>query len=406
MDMPDHMYWSIRQQQKSRLLNSVRKRIREQHFRNQGSEAHLDRVLKLADPANPHALTIGFGRRFATYKRATLLFDDIDWLKEILGDPKRPVLFLFSGKAHPADEPGKAMIKRVIEVSRMPDFEGKILFVEGYDLRLARRLVAGVDVWLNNPIFPMEASGTSGMKAAFNGAINLSVLDGWWDEGYHGDNGWAVKPASEMLDDGRRAHEESRAIYELLQDRVIPLYYERGTLGYSPEWIKMSKRSMMSLMPEFNSHRMLGEYVRRFYQPAANQGKRVAADGYAAARDLAEWKEKVRRAWPGFRMRALEAPNGAITFGSTARLAVAAQLAGLDPRDVLVELLIGSALPELARETRLSQVFRAEGQADGEQRFVLDLAPELSGRLQYRIRAYPYHPALTHRFEMGLMQWL
>jgi len=406
MDMPDHMYWSVRQQLKARMLTLVRKRLRDQHFRNQGSEAHLDRVLKLADPANPHALTIGFGRRFATYKRATLLFDDLDWLREIVGDPKRPVLFLFSGKAHPADEPGKAMIKRVIEVSRMPDFEGKILFVEGYDLRLARRLVSGVDVWLNNPIFPMEASGTSGMKAAFNGAINLSVLDGWWDEGYHGDNGWAVKPTSELLDDGRRAHEESRAIYELLQDRVIPLYYERGNLGYSPEWIRMSKRSMMSLMPEFNSHRMVGDYVRRFYQPAANQAKRIAADGYAAARDLAAWKEKVRKAWPNFRMRALETPQGAIGFGSTARFAVATQLAGLDARDVLIELLISSASPELAGETKQSQVLRAEGQGEGEQRFVLDLAPELSGKLQYRIRAYPYHPALTHRFEMGLMQWL
>jgi starch phosphorylase len=406
MDMPDHMYWSVRQQLKSRMLTLVRKRTRDQHFRNQGSEAHLDRVLKLADPANPHALTIGFGRRFATYKRATLLFDDLDWLKEIVGDPNRPVLFLFSGKAHPADEPGKAMIKRVIEVSRMPEFEGRILFVEGYDLRLARRLVSGVDVWLNNPIFPMEASGTSGMKAAFNGAINLSVLDGWWDEGYHGDNGWAVKPTSELLDDGRRAHEESRAIYELLQDRVIPLYYERGNLGYSPEWIRMSKRSMMSLMPEFNSHRMVGEYVRRFYQPAANQGKRVAADGYAAARDLAGWKDRVRKAWPSFKMRSLESPQGAITFGSAARFAVAAQLAGLEPRDVLIELLISSASPELAKDTNQSQVFRADGQADGEQRFVLDLSPELSGKLQYRIRAYPYHPALTHRFEMGLMQWL
>src|SRR5205814_251007 len=177
-------------------------------------------------------------------KRATLLFDDIDWLKQIVTDDERPVLFLFAGKAHPADQPGKDMIKRVIEMSRMPEFEGRILFVEGYDLRLARRLVSGVDVWLNNPIYPMEASGTSGMKAAFNGVINLSVLDGWWDEGYHGDNGWAVKPASPQLDDAHRNLEESRSLYEILQDRVIPLYYDRGPLGFSPEWIQLSKRSM------------------------------------------------------------------------------------------------------------------------------------------------------------------
>ena len=406
MDMPDHMYWSVRQQLKARMLNLVRKRISAQHFRNQGSEAHLDRVLKLADPANPYALIIGFGRRFATYKRATLLFDDLDWLRELTGDRERPVLFLFSGKAHPADEPGKAMIKRVIEISRMPEFEGKILFVEGYDLRLARRLVSGVDVWLNNPVYPMEASGTSGMKAAFNGVINLSVLDGWWDEGYRGDNGWAIKPTSELLDDGRRAHEESRALYELLQDRVIPLYYARGELGYSPEWIQMSKRSMMSLMPQFNSHRMVGEYVRRFYLPAANQGKRVAADGFAAARDLAAWKERVRKAWPSVQIRAVDTPHGSIRFGESTRFVVAANLAGLEARDVLIELLIAPAAPELAAESSQSQVFHADGAVDGDARFVLDLAPELSGKLQYRIRAYPYHPALRHRFEMGLMKWL
>ncbi|MGZ5106109.1 MAG: alpha-glucan family phosphorylase, partial [Usitatibacter sp.] len=177
MDMPDHVFWSIRQHLKARMLTLVRQRVRAQSYRNQGSEAHVDRLLKLADPANPNVLTIGFARRFATYKRATLLFDKLDWLKEIVDSAGRPVVFIFAGKAHPADEPGKQMIQRVFEVMSMHDFEGHVLFVEGYDLRLARRLVSGVDVWLNNPIFPLEASGTSGMKAGFNGVINLSVLD-------------------------------------------------------------------------------------------------------------------------------------------------------------------------------------------------------------------------------------
>ncbi len=203
--MPDHVFWSIRQHLKARMLHLVQDRVRAQHFRNQGSEAHVDRLLKLADPANPNVLTIGFARRFATYKRSTLLFEKLDWLRDIVGDPDRPVVFIFAGKAHPADEPGKEMIRRVNQVSWMRDFEGRVIFVEGYDLRLARRLISGVDVWLNNPVYPLEASGTSGMKAGFNGVVNLSVLDGWWGEGYHGDNGWAIKPASEMLDDARRA---------------------------------------------------------------------------------------------------------------------------------------------------------------------------------------------------------
>jgi starch phosphorylase len=409
MEMPDHMYWSVRQQLKSRMFASLRKRVSAQHFRNQGSEAHLDRVLKLADPANPHALTIGFGRRFATYKRATLLFDDLDWLRQIVCDEERPVLFLFSGKAHPADQPGKDMIKRVIEVARMPEFEGRILFVEGYDLRLARRLVSGVDVWLNNPVYPMEASGTSGMKAAFNGVINLSVLDGWWDEGYQGDNGWAVKPASPQLDDARRAHEESRALYELLQDRVIPLYYARGQMGYSPEWIQLSKRSMMSLMPQFNSHRMVGDYLRRFYLPAANQGKRIVQDNYAAARDLAAWKERVRKSWQSVKLRTLQTPRGSLYFGDSTRFEVAAAIDGLDPRDIVVELLM-SATGDFGEDERpmQSQVLLSDGRIDGsgEHRYAIDLAPALTGTLEYRLRAYPYHPALTHRFEMGRMKWL
>jgi glycogen phosphorylase len=404
MDMPDHMYWSVRQQLKARMLTLVRKRIRDQHFRNQGSEAHLDRVLKLADPSNPHVLTIGFGRRFATYKRATLLFQNLEWLREIVSDENRPVLFLYSGKAHPADQPGKDMIKRVIEISKLPEFEGRVLFVEGYDLRLARRLVSGVDVWLNNPIYPMEASGTSGMKAAFNGVINLSVLDGWWDEGYQGDNGWAVKPASEKLDDEHRAHEESRALYELLQDRVIPLYYSRGDLGFSPEWIQLSKRSMMSLMPQFNSHRMVGDYLRRFYIPAANHGKRFVGADHAAARDLAAWKARVRKSWDKVQLKAVETPKGSIHFGDTTRFAVSAAADELDPRDIVIELLLRSTAGEAPLESR---VLLSDGKTDsGEQRYVLDVAPELSGKLEYRIRAYPYHPALTHRFEMGLMKWL
>ena len=408
MDMPDHVFWSIRQHLKSRMLKLVGQRVRAQSFRNQGSEAHVDRLLKLADPANPNVLTVGFARRFATYKRATLLFDKLDWLKEIVASEGRPVLFIFAGKAHPADEPGKEMIQRVYEVMSMPDFEGHVLFVEGYDLRLARRLVSGVDVWLNNPIFPLEASGTSGMKAGFNGVINLSVLDGWWGEGYDGDNGWAIKPASEMLDDGRRNVEESRSLYELLQDRVIPLYYDRGTMGFSPEWIKMAKRSIMTLLPRFNSQRMVGEYLTRFYVPASRRGKQMIDRNYKTARDLAEWKRKVRAAWPHVPLRSLGKPAAHVEFGDKVRFSVGVNLDRMMPEDLEVQLLLSPALEDLADHKPPNGYRFSPGVTDehGDQIYVLDLAPELCGKLEYRIRAYPHHDALSHPFEMGLMKWI
>ena len=205
--LPDHIFWSVHQYLKTRMLHLIRYRSSRQHYRNQGSEAHLDRLFRHANPDDPNVLTIGFGRRFATYKRAALLFEDRERLHSILSNPERPVLFLFTGKAHPADGPGQDLIRQVVEMSRLPEFEGKILFIEGYDLRLARRLVSGVDVWLNNPLYPLEASGTSGMKAGMNGVINLSVLDGWWGEGYERGNGWAIKPARENQEESRRNRE-------------------------------------------------------------------------------------------------------------------------------------------------------------------------------------------------------
>ena len=405
--VPDHIFWGVRQHLKSRLFHLLRHRMARQHFRNQGSESHLDRILRLANPADPNVLTIGFGRRFATYKRATLLFENLDEFRRIVGDPERPVLFIFAGKAHPADVPGQDLIRQVTQVARMAEFEGRLLLAEGYDLRLGRRLVAGVDVWLNNPIYPLEASGTSGMKAAMNGVINLSVLDGWWGEGYQGDNGWAIKPASSALEQYRRNREESQTLYELLQDQVIPAYYRRGPQGYSPEWVKMAKRSIATILPRFNAARMLNEYVARFYLPASQQWRRYADDRFARAREVAEWRARVRAGWPGVRLRRLDAPRRRITFGDSIRVEVAANLNGLAPGDVVVELLLMRGAREPAdRRVRHELAFDGTKTDSGEHRYVLDLEPELCGRLDYRIRAYPCHEALTHPFELGLMIWV
>jgi len=246
------------------------------------------------------------------------------------------------------------------------------------------------------------------MKAGFNGVINLSVLDGWWGEGYRGDNGWAIKPASETLDDARRNVEESRSLYELLQDRVTPLYYERGAQGFSPEWIKMAKRSIMTLLPRFNSHRMLGEYVSRFYTPASERGQHVGDNNYRTARELAAWKRKVRGAWPHVTLHAAQMPQRHVGYGEKLRFVVAAKLDKLAAEDVQIELLMSPSLRELAaRSPEESFLFRPEGGVEnGEQRYAVEVPIEQAGKLEYRVRAYPRHPALSHRFEMGLMRWI
>jgi glycogen phosphorylase len=404
--IPDHQFWNVHQSLKVQMLHSIRHRVRIQHLRNHGSEAHLDRMLRLANPLDPNVLTVGFARRFATYKRAALLFTNMDWLRAIISDTGRPVLLVFAGKAHPADKPGQELIRRIQEMSRLPELDGKLLLVEGYDLGMSRRLVSGVDVWLNTPIYPLEASGTSGMKAGINGAINLSVLDGWWDEGYDGTNGWAIKPSPEYYDDHRRDREDSRTLYELLQDHVIPLYYDRDDHGNPLRWVKMAKRSIATLLPRFNSTRMVGEYLRNGYLAASRYGARYGEANYALAREVAAWKVKVRNAWPGVRLRLVQEAKKRISFGEDIEVRVMAKLNGLTPKDVAMELMLGRYSSSEQVRDRSREYFQPDGQEGDEHIFTLKLTPDLCGRLTYRIRMYPSHTALTHPFETGLMVWL
>jgi len=301
--------------------------------------------------------------------------------------------------------PGQELIRNLAEIARHPDFEGRLLLVEGYDLRLARRLVSGVDVWLNNPLYRFEASGTSGMKAAMNGVVNLSVLDGWWDEGFEGDNGWAIRPAAVAAE--RRDREEARSLYEILREQVIPLYYDRGELGYSTQWIRKAKHSMASILPRYNATRMVKEYVSKFYVAAATGARRYHDTGFAAAKAVAAWTARVRAAWPGVGLRRLDVPPQELQFGSSLGVELGVRLNGLTPDDVVVELLLSA--PEHEHSPATPQHFRllADGSTNeaGEHRFALSVAPEHCGRLDYRIRAYPWHPLLAHRFELGLMHW-
>ena len=406
--IPDHLFWSVRKTLKAEMLNMVRDRISAQHFRNQGSEAHLDRLLKYVNPENTNILTVGFARRFATYKRATMLFGDLDWLREILHNPERPVVFIFAGKAHPADIPGQDLIRRITQISRMPEFIGKVLMVEGYDLALSRKLVSGVDVWLNNPLYPLEASGTSGMKAGMNGTINLSVLDGWWGESYDGKNGWAIKPVSESLSEEVRTREETRTLYELLQDQVVPLYYDHGKMGFSTNWVKMAKHSMATIMPRFNSRRMVSEYLAKCYLPASQQHRLYKQNQSENARLVATWKARVHRAWSGVTLHRVDNERMEIIYGESLSFEVGVRLNGLNPDDVVVELLIGLLTTREKSQSSRHYRFEATGTINeaGENIFALEVQPEQCGKLEYHIRAYPYHEMLTHPFEMGMMRWL
>ncbi len=423
-NIPDQQFWNIKQKAKSRMLEVIRDMVTAQHLPHQVSETHLERLLKYIDPNNPNILTIAFARRFATYKRATLLLNDIDRLRTILSDIDRPVLFIFAGKAHPADIPGQNLLKEIYRLSCEPDFIGKIMVIQGYDLAMSRRLVSGVDVWLNNPVYPEEASGTSGMKVALNGGINLSVLDGWWPESYDGTNGWAIKPSPHENNDDLRDHDDARTLYELLQGDIIPLYYKQGKYGYSEGWVKKSKRSMTTVLPQFNTTRMLNDYLDNSYLPAKKQGRRLSEDNYSKARELAEWKATIKNHWGGVHIRQVTEPqNKHFTYGESITIQVAVNLSNLRPEDLVVELLLSRQVyhPEIVLPTKqdlqsiwaenkdstASYKFAPEHHLDnGEHLYTLTFQPDLCGGLSYRIRVSPYHELLTNQYEMGMMRWI
>jgi starch phosphorylase len=427
--IPDTQFWSTNQKVKIQMLRVLRDRLKAQHTRNGLSEAHIQRLLKLVNPDNPNVLTIGFARRFATYKRGTLLFTDLRWLEQLVSIEDRPLLFVFAGKAHPADEPAQWMMREIQRVSNLPPFLGKILLVEGYDMGINRVLAGGVDVWLNNPVHPFEASGTSGMKAAINGTVNLSVLDGWWAEAYDGKNGWGIPPSPDGQGPGERDRQDAISLYEILQDEVLPLYYKRDPeVGLSRGWVALCKRSMASVLPHFNSERVLHDYLRHFYVPAAKQGRSVAADGFRAARELAKWKTTVGNAWPGVHLTAVRSAASEIGFHDAVVLEVEVTLNGLASSDVRVECVVhrvmcselslpikryaenGHALHGVTYiddETVLIASFEAaEPNGEGVCRYRLELQPPWAGTLRYEIRAVPQHPQLTHPYELGLMRRL
>ncbi len=405
--IPDHQFWSVRQSLKARMLEAISNRVKIQHRRNGLSQTQIRRLTKYLDPTQPDLLVIGFARRFATYKRATLILKDEGRLSRLLNNAKQPAMIIFSGKAHPDDKPGQDLIRQINVFSRMPQFEGKIILVENYDLSISRVLVAGVDVWLNTPEYPLEASGTSGQKAAINGVLNLSVLDGWWGEAYQGANGWAINPHGRRFSAEFRDSEEANELMDILEYEVIPLFYRREGSGFSSGWIKKSKKSMIALIPAFNAQRMVMDYLKDFYAPAAKMGKRLAARHCEGAKELAAWKLKVREEWEKVNIERTDEVKTTLFMDESLRVDVAIELAGLDHQDVVVDCLLGKDNEDNEFEQCYCEEFQYQGVLDdGRALFRLATITPMSGLQSYKVRMYPYHSLLSQRFELGAMLWL
>jgi len=405
-DIPDHHYWSIHKALKHQLLEEVCRRVCHQCERNGIGHSLMTRITQEISDPDRDIVVFGFARRFATYKRATLLFSDLERLAAILNHPERPGVMIFAGKAHPNDQPGQQLIKVIHELSLRPEFIGKIILLEGYDLALARSLVSGVDVWLNTPEYPLEASGTSGEKAAINGAVNLSVADGWWGEGFNGHNGWSIAPRAAGINADERNREESNDLLDILEYELMPLYYQHEGKGYSAEWVNLSKASMKSIIPRFNAQRMVMDYVRKFYAPATRQMAKLGENNAANARKLAEWKKFVKQLWPGVSIKLGAAPQQQTFHREPIKLTVQAHLNGLKPEDVTVECVYGKIQSDGKFKLIERRPFRFIGDNNGLAEFGLEFAPESSGLLHYRLRIFPSHPLLTHPFETGCMLWV
>ncbi len=401
-DLPDEDLWEAHVELKAAMIAYARERLQRQRHRVGEAGASLASAMSALDPS---ALTLGFARRFATYKRATLLFRDPARLARLLDNPERPVQIVFAGKAHPADQPGQDFIKQVYQFSRQPEFDGKIVFLEDYDIDMARHLVSGCDVWLNTPIRPHEASGTSGQKAALNGLPNCSILDGWWVEGYDGTNGWAIGEEREYADDATRDDADAASLYEILEREVVPLYFDRGLDVVPHNWVAVMKEAIRTCAPRFSMRRMVKDYVNELYVPALHLGTRVDADNYALARSLTKWKRTIRAAWGQVALRVEGPRDGALAVGQPIEVRALAGLGNLTPGDVRVELVAARDEDGATRDRRVVEMERSGKAEGGVQLYTATLAPDASGSLIYGVRVVPYHAGLAHPYAMGLARW-
>lgn len=405
-DIRDDEVWRVREQGREALVAFVRVRLKRTLTERGVSTTDASWAEEVLDP---RLLTIGFARRFASYKRATLLLSQPDRLRALLLSPDRPIQLVFAGKAHPADDVGKEMIRQIVQFSRDPSVRHRITFVEDYDIAVARTLYQGSDVWLNTPRRPMEASGTSGEKAALSGALNCSILDGWWAEMFDGNNGWAISSAESYEDLDHRDRVEADSLFEILERQIVPLFYDRFEGRVPRRWVARVKSSLRTLGPKVMASRMVRDYVEQMYEPTAERTSRLAEAKHARARALAEWKHRVVSAWDGVRINAVDtdASTRVADLGATRTVKVLVSLGRLSSQDVAVELLHGPVGPsdELASTTRVPLQLEGPGDAAGQFRYGGSFSCDRAGRYGIAVRVVPAHPDLAVPAEMGCVAW-
>lgn len=402
--VPDAEIWETRMALKKKLVAYIREKFTENWLKNQGDPS---RVMSLLERINPNALMIGFCRRFATYKRAHLLFTDIERLSKIVNNPERPVLFFFSGKAHPADGAGQGLIKKIYEISQRPEFLGKIIFLEDYDMQLARRLVSGVDIWMNTPTRPLEASGTSGEKAEMNGVVNLSVLDGWWVEGYRDGAGWALPQKRTYDNQTYQDQLDASTIYSMLENEIIPMFYRHEEQGYSKEWVKTIKNSIATIAPHYTMKRQLDDYFNKFYIKLANRFEQLDANNHQIAKDIAQWKESLVAHWDAIKVVSKDTSfldNGGET-GVRYQVKYVIDEQGLDDA-IGLELVTLNSLPDSnGREVHKIIPFKMVGHEGNQYTFVAELEPDVAGTFKSCVRMYPKNAYLPHRQDFCYVKW-
>ena len=404
-NVSDEEVWKTRMALKTKLVDYIREQFRENWLKNQGDPS---RVVSLMDKINPNALLIGFGRRFATYKRAHLLFTDLERLSRIVNNPDYPVQFLYTGKAHPADGAGQGLIKKIYEISQRPEFLGKIIFLENYDMQLARRLVSGVDIWMNTPTRPLEASGTSGEKALMNGVVNLSVKDGWWLEGYREGAGWALTEKRTYQNQEHQDALDAATIYSLLENEIMPLYYARNAKGFSPDWVKVIKNSIAQIAPHYTMKRQLDDYYSKFYNKLRDRSKRLQANNCRLAQEIALWKEAVAERWDAIHVVSInkceEVSTGNIEAGKKYNVEVVIDEAGLDNA---IGLELVTLVTDKDGTDHIYQVapFSLKGREGNRYTFTVSHSMDNAGSFKVCYRMYPKNENLPHRQDFCYVKW-
>jgi alpha-glucan phosphorylase-like protein len=404
-DVPDRKIWEVRHVLRKKLMDFVRLRLESSMSKRHDSPAHIVEVLDILDE---DALTIGFARRFATYKRAHLLFRDLERLSEIVNDFERPVQFIFAGKAHPADEAGQALIKQIIDISKQPEFIGKIIFLENYDMELAKRLVSGVDVWLNTPTRPLEASGTSGQKAELNGVLNFSVLDGWWYEGFEEEAGWSLTEKKSFDNQDFQDDLDAATIYSILENEIVPLFYNVNEDDVPVGWVRYIKNSIAHIAPRFTTRRMIDDYLSRFYQPMHKRLKALCANDCELVHGIASWKRRVMSGWNDIELLEVNMPDIArqeLGIGDDYIIEVKLDLKQLEDIDVGLEMLIVESTEEDFPPILHTEPFKVTKKEGSVVYYEMKYKLNLPGSFKFGIRMFPKNEHLPHQQDFALVRW-